>query len=55
MALRAICKFTDWLVRPRRVYGPKRGLLLKFNLYIYKTKPAILVATEYLQHNDKLH
>jgi hypothetical protein len=25
MGLRAICKFTDWLVRLRKVYGPKRS------------------------------
>ena len=23
MGFRAICKFTDWLVRPRKVYGPQ--------------------------------
>jgi hypothetical protein len=23
MAFRANCKFTDWLVRPRKEYGPK--------------------------------
>jgi len=31
MGLRAICKFTDWLVRPRKEYGPQ----LRFGPYTF--------------------
>ena len=32
MGFRAICKFTDWLVRPRKVYGPQ----LRFWPYTFR-------------------
>ena len=31
MGFRAICKFTDWLVRPRKEYGPQ----LRFGPYTF--------------------
>ena len=62
MGLRAICKFTDWLVRLRKVYDPKcisqsvygvnlHALLLKFNLYTINVY-YFMFNNFYISHQD---